>query len=88
MGTVSAHNSLMNLRTKALSYCFYGARSRTRTGTDLSVRGILSPRFILSQYLSVSQIPEIHVVSGPRVRLSMSWYVLVKLQSNYNLLSR
>jgi hypothetical protein len=43
MGTVSAHNSLMNLRTGALSYCFYGARSRTRTGTALSHRGILSP---------------------------------------------
>jgi hypothetical protein len=43
---MSAHNSLMNLRSDGPMLVFsisYGARSRTRTGTDLSVRGILSP---------------------------------------------
>ena len=42
MGTVSAHNSLMSPRTSALSYCFYGARSRNRTGKTFRPRDFKS----------------------------------------------
>ena len=43
LGATGAYSSRKILAKPGLSYCFHGARSRTRTGTALSHRGILSP---------------------------------------------
>jgi hypothetical protein len=43
MGTMKAHTELKDLRVRGAKLLILGARSRTRTGTDLSVLGILSP---------------------------------------------
>ena len=43
MGTMKAHTELKDLRGMGAKLLIFGARSRTRTGTDLSVLGILSP---------------------------------------------
>jgi len=42
MGTMKAHTELKDLRGMGAKLLIFGARSRTRTGTDLSVLGILS----------------------------------------------